>query len=131
MSTAVSGVNSKVFTGLIDMDVIGGSFDYGTEDIDTTTTADNGWADSIAGIKSVTGSFDFFWNPAKTPYTSVTGLAPGASATVFPTLKLYIDADNFLMGVARIQKLSCKKTVKDGVIMTATFVSKGQWQLPA
>lgn len=131
MSYAISGVNSKVLTGTTDMDVIGGTFDVETGEIDTTTTADAGWEDSIDGPKKVSGSFDFFWNPSKSPFSSVQKLTPGASTTVFPTLKLYIDADNFATGTARITKLSKKSTTKEGVIFTATFVSKQTWTLPS
>lgn len=130
MSYAVSGVGSKVLTGTTDMDVVGGTFDVETTEIDSTTTADNGWEDSIDGPKKVSGSFDFMWNPSKNPFSSVQALQPGRSTTSFPTLKLYIDADNFATGTARITKLSKKGTVKEGVVFTATFVSKQSWTLP-
>ncbi len=131
MSYAVSGVGSKVLTGTTDMDVVSGAFDVETTEIDATTTADGGWEDSIDGPKKVTGSFDFLWNPSKSPFSSVQRLMPGASASVFPTLKLYIDADNFATGTARITKLSKKAEVKGAVMFTASFVSKGAWTLPS
>lgn len=130
MSYAVSGVYSKVLTGSVDMDVTGGTFDVETTEIDTTTTSDGGWEDSIDGPKKVSGSFDFFWNPSKNPFSAVQKLNPGASATVFPTLKLYIDDTNFATGTARITKLSKKSATKEGVMFTASFVSKGAWTLP-
>lgn len=130
MSYAISGIDSKIVSESTDMDVQSGSFDIETSDIDSTTTADAGWEDSIDGPKKVSGSFDFFWNPSKSPFSSVTKLMPGRSATIFPTLKLYLDSSNFATGVARIQKLSKKGAVKEGLMFTATFTSKGVWTLP-
>lgn len=127
MSFGIAGFKSKVLSGSTDMDVVGGSFDHETGDIDTTTTSDNGWEDSIDAPQKISGSFDFMYNPNKSPFSDVTKLRPGRSTTDFPTLLLYYSETEYVTGTARIQKLTKKSTVKDGIVFTATFVSKGAW----
>lgn len=127
MATAIAAWKSKIKSGATDMDIVSGSFDYETSDIDTTSTADNGWEDSIDGPAKVSGSFDFLYNPNKSPFSDVTKLMPGRSTTEFPVLQLYYSDTEYLQGTARIQKLSKKGAVKEGIMFTCTFVSKGTW----
>jgi hypothetical protein len=134
MSQAYSGVNGIVTStpsggSPVDMDVTGWSADVEAGDIDTGTTADEGWADSIDGEKKVSGSFDFLWNPLKNPFGALQALTPGQG--LYPNLALALTTGDAIAGRARIQKLSPKGgSAKDGVKFTATFTSKGAWTLP-
>ena len=129
MSTAYSGVQANVQSGSLDMDAQDWSADVEVSTFDSTTTADAGWEDTTASTKKVTGSFQFFYNPAKKPTGATANLTPGAT----PVLTLYVNktgGDN-LTGTALILKLSLKTKVKDGFIVTASFTSKGLWTLPS
>lgn len=133
MGFAVSGISGIVKSGATDMQVEGYSADVESVEIDTTVTADAGWEDAIDGPVKVSGSFDFFWNPAKDPFNAVVNLMPGAAILggSYPTLTLNLDANNTLSGPAKITKLSIKSAVKDAVKMTASFRSKGAWTKPS
>ncbi len=128
MSTALSGVNANVHVGATDVDASGWSADYETSGFDSTTTADGGWEDETGATLKFSGSFDFFYNPAKKP-TGALGIVPRAVVA----LTLYVDSvggDNYA-GNALIKKLSIKTKTKDGVTVTASFTSKGIWTVPA
>jgi hypothetical protein len=129
MSQAFSGVEANVFTGALDMDASGWSADVDSAGFDSTTTADLGWEDETSATMKVSGSFDFFYNPSKTPTGTTANLTPGNTAA----LVLWVNktASVNLSGNARIQKLSLKSKVKDGFMVTATFTSKGAWTLPS
>lgn len=131
MSQAYSGVNANVVSGTLDMDAQGWSADVEVSTFDSTTTADSGWEDTTAATKKVSGSFDFFWNPAKKPSGGTANLTPGST----PTLTLYVNkvasVGDTLVGVGLITKLSLKSKVKDGFLLTASFTSKGVWTLPS
>ena len=127
MSTAFSGVLGTVTVGSTNMDVTGWSGDLEVVEIDTTTTADSGWEDAIAGPKKFSGSFDFFYNTAKKPTGSTAGLTAGNT----PTLSLVATTGETFSGQSLITKLSLKSKVKDGFMVTASFRSKGVWTLPS
>lgn len=130
MSAAISGINGYVKSGTTNMDVTGWSGDPEVNTFDSTTTADGGWDDTSASTKKISGSFDFFYNPAKKPTGAAANLTPGST----PTLSLYIDEVNqpseVFTGVGLITKLSLKSKVKDGWIVTASFTGKGAWTFP-
>lgn len=131
MSAAISGVNGNVLVGTEDMDVMGWSLDPEVNTFDSTTTADAGWDDTTPSTKKVSGSFDFLYNVLKKPTGATAGLTPGST----PTLTLYIDKVNqsgeTYSGRALITKLSLKGKVKEGWIVTASFVNKGSWTFPS
>lgn len=130
MSTAYSGVDGTVTAQSTDMDVSGFSADVEAEELDTTTTADAGWEDAIDGVKKVSGTFDFLWNPSKNPFSTIIALMPGGGT--YPTLTLKLSTGETLSGVAKINKLSVKSAVKgQPKTFTATFRSKGAWTLPS
>ena len=130
MSTAYNGTDGKVLSESTDMDVTGYSADVEVVEIDTTTTGDAGWEDAINGTKKVSGSFDFLWNPTKSPFGALANLLPGSGT--YPTLRFNLDAStNYLQGVAMITKLSLKSEVKGAKTFTASFRSKGAWTLPS
>lgn len=135
MSQATSGKEGKVLSGATDMDVEGWDADIESADVDTTTTADAGWEDSIDGLCKVSGSFDFLWNASKDPFNAVVNLMPGAALLggSYPTLKLLLDGtgSNYLQGTAKILKLSIKSKVKDTIRFTCSFKSKGAWTRPS
>jgi hypothetical protein len=124
----VAGWNSAILSGSTRIAVTGGTFDVKTEDIDTTNTEGQGWQDSIDGTKVITGSFDFHYDPNKSPFSDITKLLPGRSTTEFPTLTLYYSATEYWTGPARVQTVSVKSAAKsDGITMTVSFTSKGLW----
>lgn len=128
MSQGYSGVDGKVYVGANDADTMGWSADPEANTWDSTTTADGGWDDTNASTKKLSGSFDILYNKAKKPFGTL-GLTQGAIVTLF----LYIshtDGDN-LTGSALITKVSIKGKVKEGIILTVSFVSKGIWTLPS
>ncbi len=129
MSQAYSGVGANILSGAVDVDAQGWSADVSSNTFDSTTTADAGWDDETSATSRVEGSFDFFWNSTKTPTGSSVNLTPGST----PTLTLYVNkTDNIsLTGKALIKKLSLKSKVKDGFLVTASFVNKGPWTLPS
>jgi hypothetical protein len=129
MSQAFSGVQANVQSGTLDMDASGWSADVDTSTFDSTTTADAGWEDTTLATMKVTGSFDFFYNPAKKPTGSTANLTPGMT----PTLTLFVNktSGDSLVGVGLITKLSLKSKVKDGFMVTASFTSKSAWTLPS
>jgi hypothetical protein len=130
MGVAYNGLDGTVVSQSTDMDVTGFSADVEAEEIDATTTADNGWEDAIYGSKKVSGTFDFLWNPAKNPFNAVIGMMPGN--TSYPTLTLRLSSGETLSGLAMISKLSIKSAVKgQPKTFTATFRNKGQWSMPA
>lgn len=129
MSAALSGTHANVFTGSTDLDAGGWSADYEVDTFDSTTTADGGWDDETAATQKISGSFDFFYNPAKKPTGAAQGLIPGST----PTLTLWVNnpgGDSFT-GKALIKKLSLKSKVKDGFLVTATWTNKGVWTVPS
>lgn len=128
MGFAFNGQNGTVTAGAVDMDVTGWGADVEVNTIDTSTTAEQGWEDAIYGLKKVTGSFDFFYNPSKRPTGAGAGLTPGAAT--YPTLTLQATTGEVFTGQAMITKLSIKSKVKDATAITASFTSKGIWTLP-
>src|SRR3954471_1912579 len=106
MSIAFSGEKGTVTAGSTDMDVSGWSADMEVNTIDTSTTAEAGWEDAIYGLRKFSGSFDFFYNPAKRPTGSAAGLLPGS--TTYPTLTLLATTGETFTGAAMITKLSFK-----------------------
>jgi hypothetical protein len=129
MSQAYSGVNANVDSGAIDVDISGWSADVSVNTFDSTTTADGGWDDETPATKRVEGSFDFFYNKSKKPTGATMNLTPGST----PTLTLYVNQPDgeLLTGKGLIKKLSLKAKVKDGFVVTASFVNKGVWTLPS
>jgi hypothetical protein len=127
MSTALSGVNGKVLSGAMDMDVTGWNLDHEIDTFDSTTTADAGWEDTTASAQKIAGSFDFFYNLAKKPTGATANLKAGAT----PTLHLQVQSGEECTGVALITKLSLKSKTKEGITITATFKNKGVWTLPS
>lgn len=127
MSTAYSGVKGNVLSGATDIDVQSWTLDHEINTFDSTTTADGGWDDTTPATQKISGSFDFFYNKAKYPYGAL-NIFPGAT----PTLKLFVNMTdgNFWTGAGLITKLSVKDKVKDGTVLTATFVNKGVWTVP-
>lgn len=131
MSAAISGKNGYVLAGTTNLDVQGWTLDPEVNTFDSTTTADGGWDDTTASTAKAGGSFDFFYNPSKKPTGATAGLTPGAVRA----LQLYIDEINspseVFGGNALITKLSLKGKVKDGFLVTASFVNKGAWTYPS
>lgn len=129
MGVAFSGEKGTVTAGSTDMDVTGWSADMEVNTIDSSTTAEAGWEDAIYGLRKFSGSFDFFYNPAKRPTGATAGLLPGAAS--YPTLTLQATTGEVFTGNAMITKLSMKSKVKDAFTVTASFTSKGAWTLPS
>lgn len=127
MSSAFSGVLGTVKSGSTDMDVQGWQGDPEVNTFDSTTTADAGWDDTSAATKKFSGSFDFFYNTSKKPTGSSANLTPGNK----PTLTLQATTGETFSGAALITKLSLKSKVKDGFMVTASFVSSGAWTYPS
>lgn len=127
MSFAYSGVQGNVLSGAIDTDMSKWDLKHEINTFDSTTTGDAGWDNTTASTQKISGSFTFFYNPAKFPYGTL-NLAPGAT----PTLKMFINetSGNFFTGVGLITGLSFSVAVKEGIPVTASFVNKGPWTLP-
>jgi hypothetical protein len=135
MSTAYSGVEGTVEVTVdgtpdtvTDMDVTGHSVDVEDGGFEATTTADGGWQDMHDAIAKASGSFDFFFNPAKNPTSAVVGLMPHSG--IYPNLKLKVGGGKFLTGQIKPTKLSFKSAVKEGITLTCSFESKGMWTMP-
>lgn len=126
MSQAISGVLGIVKSGATDLDVNGWSLDLEVATFDSTTTADGGWEDETGAAKKASGSFDFFYNTTKKPTGATANLVPGATVT----LTLQVTTGETFGGSALIKKLSLKSKVKDGFMVTASFVNKGVWTYP-
>ncbi len=128
MSQGYSGVEGNVFVGAVDADTMGWSADLEYATWDSTTTADAGWEDVGLATQKLTGSFDILWNKDKTPTTGI-GLASGSILA----MKLYINKsdDVKLTGNGKITKLSFKGNLKEGRVITCSFVNSGVWVLPA
>jgi hypothetical protein len=128
MSQAYSGVQGNILISGNDVDAQGWSADVEANSFDSTTTADGGWDDETGSTSKISGSFDFFYNKAKPPFGSL-GVTPNTVAI----LKLYVHLSdgNFLTGSALIKKVSFKTKVKEGFVLTASFMGKGIWTLPS
>ncbi len=128
MSQGYSGVEGNVLVGAVDADTMGWQADYEFNTWDATTTADGGWDDTGLATQKLSGSFDILYNKDKTPFGGI-GLASGAIVG----LKLYINKSDgvFLAGNGKIIKLSLKGTLKEGRVVTCSFVNSGAWVLPA
>lgn len=133
MAAAYSGLQGTVTAGGTDMQVTDSAFDVEVGDIDTSTTGDGGFEDSIDGLTKVSGSFDFFYNKTRNPFGALTNLLPGAPRTsgTYPSLAFGTGGGDTISGTARITKLSKKGSVKDGIMYTASFTSKGVWTFPS
>ena len=131
MSQAYSGAYANVISGTLDMDCEGWDADVETSSFDSTTTADDGWEDETASTKKVSGTFEFFWNPAKKPTGATAALTPGSVVSLTLYINKLVDPGDTLTGSALIKKLGLKAKVKDGFLCTASFTSKGQWTLPS
>lgn len=131
MSAAFSGANAMVIVGTENMDASGWTADPEVNTFDSTTTADAGWDDTTASTSKISGTFDFFYNVTKKPTGAAAGLTPGST----PTLNLYpnqsADSGEVFTGMALITKLSLKSKVKDGFMVTASWVSKHAWTFPS
>jgi len=128
MSQAYSGVTADVLVAGADVDAQGWSADYEVNTFDSTTTADGGWDDTTQATQKLGGSFDFFYNSSKTPFGTLS-VIPGTIAA----MKLYVSLTDakYLAGNGLITKVSLKSKVKDGFMLTASFVNKGVWTLPS
>ena len=127
MSTAYSGVEANVKVGGTDVDAQGWSIDVEVDTFDSTTTADGGWHDETAAAKKLGGSFEFFWNTNKAPFGTL-ALTPGTTFT--GEFYINLSAGNKITGTGLVKKVSVKTKIKDGVMMTCSFVNKGIWVLP-
>ena len=95
---------------------------YEVNTFDKTTTADAGWDSTGCATKKVSGSFTFFYNPAKDPATVL-----GVDTGQFPDVKMYINkTDNiFFSGQALITGLSYSVAViKRACQWSASFVKQ-------
>lgn len=128
MSQGYSGVQANVLIGAVDADAMGWSADVEVNTWDSTTTADGGWDSTSPSTNKLSGTFDILYNTTKPPFGSL-GLTQG---TVITALNLYINktAGNFLTGGALITKVSVKAKIKEGIILTCSFVNRGVWTLP-
>jgi hypothetical protein len=128
MSQAYSGVQANVHVGTTDVDAQGWTIDVSANTFDSTTTADGGWDDETPATLRIEGTFDFFYNAAKKPFGTL-ALTPG---TVF-TGQFFINttAGDMLTGKGLVKKVSIKSKVKEGVMLTASFVNKAAWTLPS
>ena len=130
-TSAFSGAYANVVSGSTDMAASGWTLDPEANTFDGTTTADLGWDNNFAATSKASGTFDFFYNPTVRPTGSSAGLTPGLTAT----LTLYVNKSLYpsetFSGSALITKLSLKSKVKDGFMVTASFVSKGAWTYPS
>ncbi len=128
MSQAYSGVEAEAHVGANDLDAQGWTADVEVDTFDSTTTADAGWADTTSATKKVSGTIDFFYNSAKKPFTTL-NMTPGTIIA----LVLYVNksAGDNLAGNGLVTKMSLKTKVKDGFIVTASYVNKGVWTLPS
>lgn len=127
MSQGYSGVEGNVFAGANDVDTMGWSADLEYNVWDATTTADGGWDDTGLATQKLSGTFDILYNKDKTPFGTL-GLANGQVVA----MKLYINKtdDVKLTGNGKITKLSLKGNLKEGRIVTCSFVNSGSWTLP-
>ena len=132
MSAAFSGEYANVVSGSLDMDCQGWTADPEANTFDSTTTADLGWDDTTAATSKISGTFDFFYNVSKKPTGATAGLTPGSTVS---SLTLYVNKSAYssetFSGKALITKLSLKSKVKDGFMVTASWVSKGAWTYPS
>ena len=112
----------------VDVDMQEWDLTYEVKTFDSTTTADGGWEDETAAIKKITGSVKFFFDSSKSP-NGVLGMAPGAT----PALQLFVNqpANTSFAGTALIKNWANKVAVSGGFIITAAFVNKGVWTIPA
>lgn len=127
MGQAYSGQDGQVVAGSTNMDVSGFEAEVTSAEVDTTVTTDGGWSDTDGWVKTVTGSFDFFYQPSKSPLKASPGLVPGS--TVELTLKC--TTTDALVGNAYIQSVRITSKTKDAVRGTCRFTSKGAWTLPS
>jgi hypothetical protein len=127
MSTAYSGTEANVKVAAVDLDVQGWTADVSVSTFDSTTTADGGWEDETATVSKIEWSFDFFYNPSKSPGSL--GIIPGQTLTNM-TLYVNLTDDVKLQGNGLVKKLSYKSKVKDGFTVTASGTGKGEWTLP-
>jgi hypothetical protein len=128
MSTAYSGVDGTVTIGAVDMDVRKHEFTVKDDGFDSTTTADAGWSHMTDSIRMVEGSMEFFFNTSKNPFA--TPMTLFARPSVYPTLTLNIGGGKSASGPAKIKELKITSEVKDGILMSCNFTSRGAWTLP-
>jgi hypothetical protein len=131
MSQAYSGEFANWVSGSTDMDMQSWSVDIEVNTFDSTTTADTGWDDTTPATKKLSGSVDFFYNPSKKPTGATANLTPGSIGTLTLYVNKSLDVGDVLTGNALITKLSFKAKVKDGFLITASYVNKGPWTLPS
>lgn len=127
---AFSGVDGVVLAGSggsVDMNISAWSADVEVDEIDVSNTSDAGYANAVAGLKKISGSFDFPWDPANPPTGASAGLSPGGTVSLVLTLKTGLT----MTGSALVTKLSVKSGVNEAVLCTCSFRNKGAWTLPS
>jgi hypothetical protein len=123
---AYSGFEGKVFSGATDMDVSEWSADIEITEIDVTTTAGNGFEQTLTGPTKISGKFTVFYTTEKNPFGVTAGLTPGESVT----LHLHTGGGDELTGLALITKAMIKSAVKEAVSVELNFRNDGPWTYP-
>ena len=128
MSQGYSGVHANVRVGANDVDAMGWTADYEANTWDSTTTADGGWDATSTSTLKFSGTFDVLYNKTKKPFGTL-ALNPGTlfSGQFFITS---VDGD-VLTGQGTITKASIKAKIREGIIITISFVNNGPWVLPS
>lgn len=122
-TVAYSGYLGTATVNGVDMAVTGWSCDAEMGSFETSSTADGGWTSMGWALKSLSGSFDFFFDTSKDPFAGT----PNMYARQVVPLVLTATSGATFAGNAFIEKLSFKSEVKDGVKVTASFKSTGSW----
>ena len=126
---AFSGVDGTVkagASGTVDMNISSWSADIEVDEIDMSNTGDGGYSNVVPGLKKISGSFEFPWDPENPPTGVSAGLTPGGTVV----LELQLKPGIVMTGSALITKLGVKSGVNEGVKGVCTFRNKGAWELP-
>jgi hypothetical protein len=128
----LSGKIGKVTVGVTDVAVTGWTFDTEEESLNTTDTADAGYASSIGGIKSGSGTFTANWDDAAQATDNPPNIVPGAEPA---KIRLYLgdpgDGKFFDLTSVRITAMNIASPVEGQPISyTCNFVTTGAWVNP-
>lgn len=133
LTVAYSGVDGKVISDGTDMDVKQYDVKVADPGFEASTTAGEGWTDKLDALRTVSGSFDFFFNVAKNPFGAVMKWFT-RGPNKYPLLIFQLGGSEVgtpaMSGMAKILEVTVKSVVTEGITFTATFESRGTWTLP-
>lgn len=122
---AISGTGGKVMIGTNEVaELSSWTLDVEAETLDVTHFGNNGWANSVAGFRSWSGSFEGTW-AVGTDTNGQRALQDAMFAGTPVTLELYVNGTNKYTGQAILTNMSVETSAEDLVTISFDFQGTG------